>query len=248
MIFPDGNYPVQIRVATNAGEWSAWTDINYVTIKNTPLNREVDLTAEKFGGNIQLKWTISITPADTSAPDNFTIFRGDKLIAVTTHRQDFAFVDRFSAGDVEYHVLALKDDNYVSSNTVTFTLTLPADLISSDGGLTYRALKYTPTRKSQDVEKSTAETLVYYAGRDRPVAISSGHKSRVRNCVYIFKSRAEADKVAEMEGTPVLLKTTRGYIIYGIMQELVQTDARYPVLTFKIREIDREGDYVEYSV
>ena len=240
MVFTDGNYAAQVRTANSFGEWGSWTDIDYVSVTNIPISGNILLSVEKFGNNILLSWLTTV-----SDPDNYAVFRDGKMIAVV---YDTSYMDIYGNGDVEYQVLAMKNKYYAASNVVMFSAILPWDVISYDGGVTYQLLKYTPATKTQNENINTEVTYAYYAGRAKPISVSSNQKTRIKNFTYIFKNRSNATEIIAKEGTPALIKTTRGAIIYGIVHEMNLTDSKYPIVSFSIREIDREGERVEYPV
>lgn len=237
-IFPDGTYAVSVRTSTAAGEWSDWTEETYVTVSNTALSGTVTASAEVFGGNIRIIWESTV-----SSPDNFALFRDGALIAVTAGT---SFVDRFANGTAVYTVYAVKNGHYLASAPVSFTLRLTTDRISSDDGYTYRPLKYTPSPKSQSDALSENVSYHYFSGRSKPVAVSGGQKERTKQFLYIFRHRAEAEFLQTLAGRPVLLKTTRGSVIYGILNDLQITEARLTTVSFSVREIYREEEEVDY--
>lgn len=239
-IFADGNYPVQVRTANASGEWSEWTEIEYVSIENISISGAVTLSAERFGNNVLLSWNSTV-----DAPDNYAVFCDGELIAVVT---DTTYIDVYGNGNIEYQVLAMKNKYYTASNAVKLATKLQADVISYDGGVTYQVLRYTPSEKAQNEDINTAVTYAYYAGRRKPIAVSSEQKTRIKSFIYIFKKRSEATALLAREGTPALIKTTRGAVIYGILYEMTLTDSKYPIVSFSVREIDREGERVEYPV
>lgn len=237
-IFPDGTYAVSVRTSTAAGEWSDWTEETYVTVSNTALSGTVTASAEVFGGNIRIIWESTV-----SSPDDFALFRDGVLIAVTAGT---SFVDRFANGTAVYTVYAVKNEHYLASAPVSFTLRPTTDRISSDDGYTYRPLKYTPSPKSQSDALSENVSYHYFSGRSKPVAVSGGQKERTKQFLYIFRHRAEAEFLQTLAGRPVLLKTTRGSVIYGILNDLQITEARLTTVSFSVREIYREEEEVDY--
>lgn len=237
-LFADGIYAVSVRTSTAAGEWSDWTEETYVTVANTALSGTVTASAEVFGGNVRITWESTV-----GTPDNFALFRDGVLIAVTAGT---SFVDRFANGTAVYTVYAVKNGHYLASAPVSFTLRLTTDRISSDDGYTYRPLKYTPSPKSQSDALSENVSYHYFSGRSKPVAVSGGQKERTKQFLYIFRNRAEAEFLQTLAGRPVLLKTTRGSVIYGILNDLQITEARLTTAAFSVREIYREEEEVDY--
>ena len=236
-IFSDGNYAVSIRTATASGEWSDWTEEMYVSIVNTPLSGTVSLSASQFEFNVRLSWE------STVSADKYAVYRDGEMIAVT---DDTVYVDRYSNGTAEYLIRAVSDGNYAESNAVEFTLTLNCDVISVDGGYSYKLLKYTPSPKNQVDLYTDDITYHYYSGREKPVAISSGRMERVMEFTYVFKTRSESLFLRKMMGKSALIKTTRGCVIYGVVNELQYTEAKRTTVSFNVREIFRDGEEMDY--
>lgn len=241
-IFVDGNYPVQVRTATDAGEWSDWTEIEYVEISNWVNDAIFDVTAERFEGNIKLSWTYTLNME--AFPDRYAIFRDGKLIGITGLRN---YIDRHASAGT-YTVYTMLDNQYLKSYPISVSFPPKYDVISANDGMTYTRLKYTPDMKSQPESHQTAVSFAWFAGRRKPVAMTSNQKTRVKQFGYIFHNRADAEFLIDLEGREVLLKNTRGAVIYGILSGLTISDERCPVVSFSIQEIEREGENVEYHV
>lgn len=266
-IFADGAYPVRVRTATAAGEWSAWTETYWAAIRNVPPEGVVSLTAETVGGNVRLSWTAQQVVTDQiltseSEPlmtsgggailaasmidalsDNYAVFRDGKLIAVTS--EEF-YVDKLGGG--EYQVIAMESLYYIPSNIVDLWPQIACDMISPDGGENWIALKYTPDVKNEPEEVRTEVTYYYYAGREKPIAVNTQQKSRSKNFSYRFKRRRDAQALRALNGCEVILKTSRGERIWGIVEDMTYTDAKIVTVSFSIRETDEEEDHVEYQV
>ncbi len=266
-IYADGAYPVRVRTATAAGEWSAWTETYWAAIRNVPPEGVVSLTAETVGGNVRLSWTAQQVVTDPiltseSEPlmtsgggvilaasmidalsDNYAVFRDGKLIAVTS--EEF-YVDKLGGG--EYQVIAMESLYYIPSNIVDLWPEIACDMISPDGGENWIALKYTPDVKNEPEEVRTEVTYYYYAGREKPIAVNTQQKSRSKNFSYRFKRRRDAQALRALNGSEVILKTSRGERIWGIVEDMTYTDAKVVTVSFSIRETDEEEDHVEYLV
>lgn len=266
-IFRDGAYPVQVRTASSAGEWSAWTEVFWATVRNVPPEGSVALSAEPSGPNVRLIWedlepmvspildsggaavldnsgeTIDGTTFEAMA-DKYAVFRDGELIGVTT---ELLFTDKTGGG--EYQVFAMAGRYYIPSNVVEFYPRIAADMISTDGGATWIVLKYTPEVKNEPEDVRTEITYYYYAGRTKPMAVNTGQTSRSKSFSYIFKNRGAARALRNLNGSEVVLKNTMGERIRGVMESLNYQDTRAAVtVSFTIRETDEEEDHVEYTV
>lgn len=241
-IFPDGAYPVQVRTANSAGIWSEWTELEYVTIRNVEPLMDLWVTATQSGVDIVVSWIGS-----GERPSKFAVFRDGKMIRVTGYGFS-RFVDRIGAGGT-YEVLGVTADRYYkSSGKVSARLNLAADLLSADGGYTWLAGKYTPDRKNQPEDVREDVSFVYYAGREKPIAYRTKQRSRTKSFTYVFKNRIPARTLKELVGSEVIVKTTRGEHIRGVIPEMSWGDARFVSPSFQIREIWGEEDGLEYPI
>ena len=238
-IFRDGAYPVTVRTASSAGTWSAWTETEYVTVQNAEPSGAFTAQAEQEGVNMRISWTAF------SGAAHYAVFRDGAMIAVLDSSAE-QYVDRIGAGGI-YEVLAVTADRYYkSSGSVTGRLRLAADLISADGGYTWIAGRLTPERKSQPEDVREDISFVYYAGREKPTAFRTGQKNRTKSFVYVFKNRTPARTLRSLVGSEVIVKTTRGEHIRGVIPEMNWGDARFVTPSFQIREIWGEEDGLEY--
>ena len=62
----------------------------------------------------------------------------------------------------------------------------------------------------------------------------------------MFRKRTEAEFLRALTGRPVLLKTTRGSVICGILNDLQIVEASVTTVSFSVREIYREGEEMDY--
>lgn len=240
-IFRDGAYPVTVRTASSAGNWSAWTETEFVTIQNVEPSGDFSAQAVQEGVNMKISWTAF------SGAVHYAIFRDGEMIAVLDPGAE-QYIDRIGAGGL-YEVLAVTAERYYkSSGSFTGRLRLAADLISADGGYTWLAGKFTPDRKSQPEDIREEISFVYYAGRRKPTAFRTGERSRSKSFSYVFKSRIPARRLREMVGSEVIVKTTRGEHIRGVIQDMGWEDARFVSPSFQIREVWGEEDGLEYPI
>ena len=238
-IFRDGAYPVTVRTASSAGTWSDWTETEYVTVRNVEPAGDFSAQAAQDGVNMRISWTVFAGAA------HYAVFRDGVMIAVTDPDAD-QVIDRLGAGG-SYEVLAVTADRYYkSSGQIAGRLRLAADLISADGGYTWLAGRLTPERKSQPEDVRENISFVYYAGREKPTAFRTGQKSRAKSFIYVFKNRIPARTLRGLVGSEVIVKTTRGEHIRGVIPEMNWGDARFVSPSFQIREVWGEEDDLEY--
>lgn len=239
-LFEDGAYPAQIRIASSDGTWSEWSDTTYVQIANVPpSNLEAALSAKIVNNNVQLSSTLYVLSGGTSiVVSTYAFYRDGKICFWGTGGQK---IDKYANGQTTYFVRMVKSDGYyLQSNAVTIDIRPPCDLISADGGDTYDYLRYTQSAKTHEITERNAVTYQYYAGRTRPVAVSSGQTEKVMACTYAFRDFNESKKLTKYSGREIMLKTTRGAIICGVMDNLDIISGRITTVSFNVRETDAE--------
>lgn len=149
--------------------------------------------------------------------------------------------DKYANGRTTYFLRLVKSDGYyLQTNSITIDIRLPCDLISADGGDTYDYLRYTQSAKTHEITERNAITYQYYAGRTRPVAVSSGQAEKVMACTYAFRDFYESKKLTKYSGREIMIKTTRGAIIRGVMDNLDVISGRITTVSFNVRETDAE--------
>ena len=239
-LFEDGAYPAQIRIASSDGTWSEWSDTTYVQIANVPpSNLEAELSAKIVNNNVQLSSTLYVLSGGTSiVVSTYAFYRDGKICFWGTGGQK---IDKYANGRTTYFVRMVKSDGYyLQSNAVTIDIRPPCDLISADGGDTYDYLRYTQSAKTHEITERNAVTYQYYAGRTRPVAVSSGQTEKVMACIYAFRDFYESKKLTKYSGREIMIKTTRGAIIRGVMDNLDVISGRITTVSFNVRETDAE--------
>lgn len=239
-LFEDGAYPAQIRIASSDGTWSEWSDTTYIQIANVPpSNYEAVLSAKIVNNNVQLSSILYLPSGGTSSLfSTYAFYRDGKICFWGTGGQK---IDKYANGRTTYFLRLVKSDGYyLQTNTVTIDIRPPCDLISADGGDTYDYLRYTQSAKTHEITERNAVTYQYYAGRTRPVAVSSGQTEKVMACIYAFRDFYESQKLTKYSGREIMLKTTRGAIIRGVMDNLDVISGRITTVSFNVRETDAE--------
>ena len=239
-LFEDGAYPAQIRIASSDGTWSEWSDTTYVQIANVPpSNYEAVLSAKIVNNNVQLSNILYVpSGGSNSLFSTYAFYRDGKICFWGTGGQK---IDKYANGRTTYFLRLVKSDGYyLQTNTVTIDIRPPCDLISADGGDTYDYLRYTQSAKTHEITERNAVTYQYYAGRTRPVAVSSGQTEKVMACIYAFRDFYESKKLTKYSGREIMIKTTRGAIIRGVMDNLDVISGRITTVSFNVRETDAE--------
>lgn len=238
-LYEDGAYPAQIRVASNDGTWSEWSDTTYVQIANVPpSNYETEVYAELYNNNVKLSSITYVQSGTSTTFEKYAFYRNNKIWHFGSGGEK---IDNHANGRTTYFVrITTADGYYLQSNTVTIDIRPPCDLISDDGGNTYEYLYHTPSAKTQEITERNAITYQYYAGRSRPIVVSSGQTEKVMSCTYAFRSLDDAKKLTKYNGKEIMIKTTRGAIIRGVMDNLDVISGRITTVSFNVRETDAE--------
>ena len=238
-LYEDGAYPAQIRVASNNGTWSEWSDTTYVQIANVPpSNYETEVYAKLYNNNVKLSCITYVQSGTSTTFEKYAFYRNNKIWHFGSGGEK---IDNHANGRTTYFVRIITADGYyLQSNTVTKDIRPPCDLISDDDGNTYEYLYHTPSAKTQEITERNAITYQYYAGRSRPIVVSSGQTEKVMSCTYAFRSLDDAKKLTKYNGKEIMIKTTRGAIIRGVMDNLDVISGRITTVSFNVRETDAE--------
>lgn len=236
-VYGSGVYPVQVRTQASGGEWSAWTETEYVTITNTAPAGLVELYADKTARAASLRWMID-GPADA-----FIVYRNDVPVYVGLAR---SFEDAGACGECRYYVRAVSGGNYIQSNTVVLDVIPARDCMYDTNGGRWIDLRYSTSPRSRGYTETAGVVYKYYAGRKRPVAYLDGTIDRQLTVPYAFKTKAEADLAKSALGHTVIYKDTRGNRLVGILgsvNESVQSRRILHTLTFVEVDYNEEVRY-----
>lgn len=236
-VYGSGVYPVQVRTQASGGEWSAWTETEYVTITNTAPSGLVELYADKTARAASLRWMID-GPADA-----FIVYRNDVPVYVGLAR---SFEDAGACGECRYYVRAVSGGNYIQSNTVALDVIPVRDCMYDTNGGRWIDLRYSTSPRSRGYTETAGVVYKYYAGRKRPVAYLDGTIDRQLTVPYAFKTKAEADLAKSALGHTVIYKDTRGNRLIGILgsvSESVQSRLILHTLTFVEVDYNEEVRY-----
>lgn len=211
MIFSDGVHSIRLRIQDGSGNWGEWTEPVYANVENRGNGGTVSLTASVVpeGAKLQMQGS-GLTYADV------LIYRDGILIAQLpgTATMQYEYTDREAAGIHVYMVRMATDHGFYSqSNPATVDSKPKTDGILTQDG-TWIPLRYTETYPRVYTTNTSEETYrKYYAGREYPVLMKSGRKTRTLNMQYIDKTGEICDALEAVCGTVVLYKTTLGQVM-----------------------------------
>ena len=228
--YADGNYPVQVRTQASNGVWSAWTELEYVTITNESVDGNITLAALVSRHAVVLSWTPS------QEYINYILYRNGIPVYVG---DDLTYTDLAANGNAVYTLRGVESNGfYTQSDTVTVDATPKTDCMYDMESQSWIPLKLSLSARTRSYDNSVQTYYKYYAGRTKPVAFTEGNMDRRLSVSYVFKTREEAERILNLAGKLVIYKDTNGGVIIGILSDPgYQSERVYPV-SFNITEID----------
>lgn len=227
--YADGAYPVQVRTQADDGKWSAWTEPEYVTIRNTSPAGSLILTVQKTRHAVALEWSGTVF-------GRYILYRNGIPVYIGSETR---YTDPGAHGECTYYVRGIADPNYLQSSSVSVDGSPATDCMYDLATQKWIPLRYSAAPRSRAYSETANAVYKYYAGRKYPVAYLDGTADRQLNVAYCFKTMADADAVREALGHPVIYKDTRGRRIIGIFGSMNETVERRMVLhTLNIVQVD----------
>lgn len=228
-VYADGAYPVQVRTQAADGMWSPWTELEYVTIRNTAPAGSLMLTAVKTRHAVALEW--SGTEFGT-----YILYRNGIPVYIGSGR---SYTDVGANGNASYYVRGIVNPNCLQSNTAEISAVPATDCMYDLVSRTWIPLKYSTSPRARGYSETANVVYKYYAGRKYPVAYVDGTAERQLNVSYVFKTMEDADRVRAALGHTVIYKDTRGRRIIGIFGTMGETVERRLVShTISIVQVD----------
>ena len=231
-VYADGLYAAQVRTQATTGKWSAWSEVQYVQIRNSAPAGSFGLTAEKTRNAVKLSWT------PTGSFEGYVLYRGKTPIYAGKER---SFVDVMGNGKNTYTVRAVTEDKYYAQSAEVIADATPeADCIYRVSTGEWLSLKYSTAPRRRQFTDNKRVSYKYYAGRKYPVTFTEGFSERVGSFSYCFREREQADAVAALAGETVVYKGTDGSLIRGTLNGVSRLREIVSDITFTITETDYE--------
>lgn len=227
--YADGNYPVQVRTQAANGMWSDWTEIEYVSVMNSPPAGSVTLAVEKTQHTIVASWN------STETWDAYILYRNDIPVYIG---KNTSYTDIAAYASCNYYVRAVYGKNYIQSNAVSVEAKPDVDCLYDTHLRQWVQLKYSLQPRSRSYSENANIVYKYYAGRSYPVAYTDNTFGRQLNVSYVFKKRADAEKLKAARGHLVIYKDTNGGRIIGILETLSWKATKYYEAEIKITQVD----------
>lgn len=230
--YADGYYPVQVRTQASNGEWSEWTELEYVVITNSTPSNQIELTVTTTRHAIVASWL------DSGVSDNYILYRNGIPIYIGA---DKTYTDITANGNCTYFVRAVISKYYTQSNSVTIGAYPQADCIYDFNTEAWIPLKLSMSPRTRIYSKNTNVVYNHYAGRTKPIAFTEGYTTRQMSGNYVFKTRDEALRISDLSGKRIVFKDTRGGIIIGVLNDAnINVESKLYTVTFTVTETDYE--------
>ena len=241
--FSDGVYEVTVRTQIATGEWSEWSEPVYVQITNVPPGLGITATAEPAGYRVKVVWT------KNSGYVDYIVYRNGVPIHITDGgiSTEGGYMDSMANGVAVYMVRGITADGYYDQSAeITVNAAVQTDILFALGSDEILPLKYTPVfPRTYNYAAEMAVTYRYFAGRSKPVAITSGQISRTLPLSYIDKGRTLARKLLSYVGKTVVFKDSGGDMIVGVLNMANAGMGHVSTTSFQITEVDY-NERVEY--
>ena len=232
----DGTHEISVRVQGVYGLWSQPATVT-IAIENVP-ETTISLSAD-FGTDANM----SATLGQGATADRFQWYRDGVRIGETSAP---AFSDRFVLGNHNYYVeIWHASGNYSRSETVNGTMSVAGKIIArfSGGGW----LDITLTDSSSDAQTfnhSRTVTTQHITGSKYPRLERSIFRDLSGSYSCAFPTQQEAEALAALEGEVVIVKSNRGKVVIGCLQQLQERQTLfYAAFSFTVQQIEWE-DFV----
>ena len=238
-VYRDGLYAVQVRTQAETGEWSAWTEKQYVQISNTDIGESVALRGEKTRHAVRLSWDAS---ADFPL---YVLYRGNTIIYAGEGK---TFMDVEGIGENTYIVRAVTADRYYTESApVTMDGTPKNDCLFVVGSEAWIPLKYSSYPRRRNFSDNVPVTYSYYAGRRKPVAFTDGRTERQGSFSYCFRTMERAQEIVALCGSVVVYKGMDGSVIRGVLNSAgiaseILRDVNFAITEIDAPEVDLNGN------
>lgn len=231
-VYADGLYAVQVRTQATTGEWSAWTDVQYVQITNVTPSGSVALGALKTRHTAELSWT----PSGSFA--GYILYRGGVPVYAGSEKRH---TDITANGRNVYFVRAITSDGYyVQSASVEADATPATDCLYDYSAGQWISLRYSSAPRRRQFSANRRVSYRYYAGREYPIVFTEGFGERTGTFSYCFRDRAESEAVEKLKGETVCYKGRDGSVLYGVLNSVSRVSEIVQDITFTVTEIDRK--------
>lgn len=239
-VFDDGVHEIRLQIQDAIGRWGSWSEPIFVNVVN---NANTEWVSAVRAGRTERGVTLNITASGSDlAYADVLIYRNGVMIAQLpgTDTMQYEYEDTGANGVCEYYVRFLTANGFYAQTEITKIDATPETdgMILEDGTLVQ--LRYTPDHPRMYRISAKQDTYQrYYAGRNYPISVKSGQKSRIVNMEYIDKTAGICDMLEEAVGSVVIYKTVRGDVIRGELNQVNSSrGSLYSKVSFQLTEVD----------
>lgn len=238
-VYPNGLYAVQVRTQATTGAWSDWTEPQYIQVTNVAPTGSIAAETEVLRHSVKISWTVYGTFA------GYILYRNEIPVYVGT---DLSYNDIGANGKTVYKIRAItSNSHYVESAEITVNATPKTDCVYDFTENKWIPLKYSVSQREREYTTSQKVTYKHYAGRKKPIVFTEQFTERAGEFAYAFRTHTEAEQVNALAGQVVLYKGKDESVIYGVINNIIDTSGMLRRITFTITEIDRE-ERVPYGI
>ena len=250
-ILEDGTYAVQIMVQDGSANWGEWTTPVWVTVKNPSNVQAGTLRAIHTGTeNSGVMLTLNITKTDVPY-SSAAFYRNGVMIAQLPVQENIVkFIDVYGNGKTMYHVRCIRSsgDMYDRTDYTEIDATPQTDGFIT-ASKTWLPLKYSSEFDRQYVT-SVSEQMYsrHYAGREFPIYMRSGKKTKSMTLTYAEKQLLQDGKslsniLEKRVGETVFFRNTLGMRMAAVLSGVSPARGwRWNAVTFTLQEIDHREE------
>jgi hypothetical protein len=235
----DGDHTVVVRVMGVYGLWSSWGHTLF-TVENE------SVVSFRLRCNVNID---ALLTWEGQLYQDYLIYRDGVQIG---HTSGLEFIDRVALGTHDYFVVCRKTNgHYIKSHVITKTEEVDCLHIALlEGGEWLRIIHTLKSIGDPSYNDKMATAYNQLAGHTYPIVEMSEFEERTveYSAVFLYNEVAERRVFESMLRKPVILKTTGGEVVIGVLDSWKMSTMKtaYTSYTFSVRRIDWR-DYIDVS-
>lgn len=236
-ILPDGTYPVRLTIKTIFGTESPAATAA-IAVQNVP-GPSFAAGFQAIDNCIVLNWQTDEAYAE------YYVLRAGTAIART---KDSSYTDRFSNGRQEYMVRGVTAEGYYGDSAPVYTFLFIENAVLGliEDGEPWLPLRLRRgERPTHEGSYSVQVDYVFYYGRTRPVAYTSGQRDASHDFSFTVRQQAQQQALLALLGRIVVYKDRWGDVVTGMLGSAQVLHDRACDVEFTIVETDykQENSY-----
>ena len=235
-----GVYPVQVRIQDTGGVWSEWTEPVWITVESLG---GVANTIRAVAKDSEIEITVTLNEPEMYG--DVLLYRDGIMIAQMQAADTVTYTDRSANKTATYFARCVSavSGAYRQTEEIMVNAVPKTDGMFLEDG-TWLPLKYsTKSPKTYSSAVSEETYTKYYAGREYPVTMRTGRKSKELYMSYAEKGTDLADKIETAAGENVIYKNRIGQVIHGTLNGVNSYRGRLATeITFTITQTDHNEE------